>query len=221
MSEFALLPFVPRARVMDRVARMTARREGDREILCALFALCLGWMQAAEAAEAILTRFGGIEDALDADPRELIDMPELGEVGAAALRAVREAAEQLERRRRRASSLTSEAALIAHLQGSVPAEAEGWRVLFLDTDGVLLSEDTLSANADQPVGSMIRRAVKLDADTMVAARRCKGETPSASRQDLALASSLDQAARMMGLQLRDMVLLGRDGHISLCATPLP
>ena len=215
MSDFALLPFAPRARMMERVARMTARREEDREILGALLALCLGWMQAAEAAEAILTRFGGIEEALNADPRELIDMPELGEVGAAALRAVRDAAEQLERRRRRACTLASDAALIAHLQASVPTGGAGWRVLFLDASGIVLGEDTLPADGEQPAGPMIRNALKLDADALVVARRCEGEVPSASPQDLALASHLNQAAQVMGLHLRDMVLLGRDGHVSL------
>ncbi len=213
MSEFALLPFVPRARMMERVARMTAQQEEDREILCALLALCLGWMQAAEAAEAILTRFGGMEEAMNADPRELIGMPELGEVGAAALRAVREAAEQLERRRRRASTLASRAALVAHLQASVPAGGVGWRALFLDASGVLLGEETLPAGAGQPAGPMVRRALKLDADAIVVARRCEGAVLAASPDDLALASSLDQAAQVMGLQLRDMVLLGRDGHV--------
>jgi DNA repair protein RadC len=90
------------------------------------------------------------------------------------------------------------------------------RALFLDARGVLLAEETVGPGAAAAVpGRVIRRALALEADGIVLARGCEGGDPVASDSDIAMARSLDQAAQVMGMRLRDHLVLGRTAHASM------
>ena len=207
----------PRAAAQRRAALAMPEAE-DREILFALLAPCLGCMEAAEAVEAVIARFGGLAEATAADPRDLAALPELGEAGAAALRAVMAAALRLERLRRgRRPVLARTAEVLAHLRRGASAIGAGeLRALFLDPRGVLLAEETVGSGAAAVVpGRVIRRALALEADSILLARGCEGGDPVAGDSDVAMVRSLDQSAQVMGLRLRDHLVLGRTAHASM------
>lgn len=207
--------------IASRHLGLAATETEDREILYALLAPCLGCMEAAEAVEAVIARFGGLADAIAAEPQDLALLPELGEAGAAALRAVMAAALRLERMRRsRRPLLTRTAAVLAHLRRGASAITAGeLRALFLDARGVLLAEETVGPGAASTVpGKVIRRALALEADGIVLARGCEGGDPVPSESDAAMARSLDQAAAVMGLRLREHLVLGRTAHAAMRET---
>lgn len=187
----------------------------DREVLYALLAPCLGCIEAAEAMEALMARYGSFADAAAASPEDLLHMPAVGEAGAAALHAVQVAAQRLERQQRgRRPVLGQPADWLARLRrgaaGLRPGEVH---VLFLDRSGALLAEESLaSAAPDATPGQAIRRALALEAESIVLARRCAEDEPVASEDDIAMARGLDQAAAVMGLRLRDAILLGPTGR---------
>lgn len=211
-------PTVARRRAADRHPAPALPDAEDREILFALLAPCLGCMEAAEAVEAVLARFGSLTEAVAATPGDLVALPELGEAGAAALRAVLAAARRLDRlRRSRRPVLGRSAAWVAHLRrGGATMAAGQFRALFLDPRGVLLAEETVDASAPAAVpGKVIRRALALEAEGIVLVRGCGSGTASANRGDMAVARSLDQAAQVMGLRLREMLVMGRTAHVSV------
>lgn len=208
-----------RRRTLARQAVPAPADAEEREILFGLFAPCLGCMEAAEAVEAVLARFGSLAEAVAAPPRDLAALPELGEGGAAALRAVQATARRLDRlRRTRRPVMAHAAAWVAHLRrdGAGPAAGE-YRALFLDPRGALLAEETLGAAGPAAVpGQAIRRALALEADGIVLARGCRGDAAPAEA-DVTMARSLDHAAKVMGLRLRDLLVIGRSAHASLRA----
>ncbi|GGJ29535.1 JAB domain-containing protein [Neoroseomonas lacus] len=216
----AAAPALPPSRhlLAPRRTSVAAAETEDREILYALLAPCLGCMEAAEAVEAVIARFGGLAEAIAAEPRDLASLPELGEAGAAALRAVMAAALRLERMRRsRRPMLTRTAAVLAHLRRGASAITAGeLRALFLDARGALLAEETVGPGAASAVpGQVIRRALALEADGIVLVRGCEGGDPVPSDSDVAMARSLDQAATVMGLRLREHLVLGRTAHAAM------
>lgn len=216
----AAAPALPPSRhvIGSRRASVAAAEAEEREILYALLAPCLGCMEAAEAVEAVIARFGGMSEAIAAEPQHLASLPELGEAGAAALRAVMAAAQRLERTRRsRRPVLTRTAAVLAHLRRGASAITAGeLRALFLDARGTLLAEETVGPAAASAVpGQVLRRALALEADGIVLARGCDGRDPVPSESDIAMARSLDQAAAVMGLRLREHLVLGRTAHASM------
>ncbi len=224
MDAFACQPVSATARPVPRRATTpsppiaAASQAEDREILFALLAPCLGCMEAAEAVEAVIARFGGLAEATAARASDLAALPELGEAGAAALRAVMAAALRLERlRRTRRPVLAQTAVVVAHLRRrDAPIRVGELRALFLDPRGVLLAEETVGpAVAAGVPGHVLRRALALDAEGIVLARGGEGGDPVASDSDIAMARSLDQAAQVMGLRLRDHLVLGRTAHASL------
>ncbi|MEO3474003.1 JAB domain-containing protein [Roseomonas sp. CAU 1739] len=213
----AAAPRPPMARRRGPDMAAEAQHE-DREILFALLAPCLGCMEAAEAVEAVLARFGGLTEAVAAAPRDLASLPELGEAGAAALRAVLAAAQRLDHlRRAKRPVLARAAAWMAHLRrGGASLAAGEFRALYLDPRGVLLAEETLGGSEPAALpGQVIRRALALEAEGIVLARGCGRGAASASPGDIAMARSLDQAVQVMGLRLRDMLVLGRTTQVSL------
>ena len=210
-----MVPLPPPARAPRRARRPVSVAEPgaeDLELLFSLLSHSLGCMEAAEAAEAALARYGGFAEAVAADLEELARLPELGEAGAALLKAVHAASLRLDlMRARRRPQLRDVAALVAYLRASAPP-AEGLRALFLDAEDRLLADEPLPTGAP---GQVLRRALALQADAVLLLRGQAGGDPVASEADVALARSLDQAARLMEIRLRDFVVVGRGAAASL------
>ncbi|MBW6396690.1 hypothetical protein KPL78_02475 [Roseomonas sp. HJA6] len=229
MDAHACQPVVIAAPPMSMRSRTSCAARGavepeDREVLYALLVPCLGCIEAAEAMEALIARYGSFAEAVAASLRDLAIMPEVGEAGAAVLHAVQMAARRLERQRRgRMVVLAQPADWVAHLRRGATRLLPGEiHALFLNRRGRLLAEETLGAIASSAApGLAIRRALALEAEGIVLARRCGEREPVASESDLAMMHSLDQAAMVMGLRLRDVLLLGRAGHASLMAPSRP
>jgi DNA repair protein RadC len=218
MDAFAIQPDArPRPAAPPAAAALGAADAEEREILFGLLEPCLGCMEAAEAVEALLARFGDLAGVFAAAPRDLAALPELGEAGAAALRAVLAAAQRLDRlRQARRTVLPHAEAWVAHLRrrgAGVPAGQ--FRALFLDPDGVLLAEESVAAAPQAVPGQVLRRALALEAEGIVLARGCAGARAVADARDVAMARSLDQVAEVMGLRLRDLLVMGRVGHASV------
>ena len=211
----SLITPVPPARPPRRPRRPAAAPEPgteDLELLFSLLCHSLGCMEAAEAAEALIARHGGFAEAVAADPDDLARQPELGEAGAALLKAVHHAALRLDQiRARRRPDLRDLAGLVAYLRATAQP-AEGMRALFLDREDRLLADEPLPTSAP---GRALRRALSLGAEAVLLLRCQASGDPVAAEADIALARSLEQAALLMEIRLRDFVVVGRGAPASL------
>nr|WP_246523831.1 JAB domain-containing protein [Neoroseomonas eburnea] len=191
----------------------------DREALFTLLSHCLGWIEAAEAVEEVLRRFGCLAEAIAAEEAELAALPALGEAGAAALKAVHAAALRIDLRRRDRPVLRDTDAALAYLRdaGALPAEGE-LCALFLDARHGLVADELVccAAGAAAP-GQVLRRALALRAAAVLLVR---GGDPAAVAAEAAMARAIAQAGRVMDVHLADHVVVGRGGHASLRAQGL-
>ncbi|CAH0313960.1 hypothetical protein ROS9278_05056 [Roseomonas sp. CECT 9278] len=180
-----------------------------------MLAPCLGWMEAAEAAEAALLRFGGLAGTLAAAEGDLAALGPLGDAGAATLKGLAAAAHHLgslqppER-----PVLRGLPAILAYLRASGPMPA-GLRAIFLDARDRVISEEAIGGADGGAAARVLRRAVALNAVAMILLRHAADGDPTALEADAALARRVAAAAQVLEMDLRDHLVLGRGAPASL------
>ncbi|MBB2168476.1 DNA repair protein RadC [Gluconacetobacter aggeris] len=171
-------------------------------------------------AQALLKRFGtaGAVFAADADELSAVADGRLQVVVTFPL--LREAAIRLMRTRiRQGSLLASHDALMAYLQAVLARETlEQFRVLFLDRNARLIADEVLAQGTiDQtPVypREVMRRAIRLKASELILVHNHPGWNPMPSREDIMMTRRLEQIATVLGLTVRDHVIVGNGGATS-------
>ncbi|ACI50005.1 DNA repair protein RadC [Gluconacetobacter diazotrophicus PA1 5] len=193
----------------------------DTALLASILALALPpGADPADAARALLARFGTIGAVFAADPAELASAV----AGRLQIRVIvpllREAAIRLMRARIRQGDLLScHDALMAYLQASLARDTvEQFRVLFLDRGTRLIADEVLAQGTiDQtPVypREVMRRAIQLKASELILVHNHPGWNPTPSREDIAMTRRLAQIATVLGLTVRDHVIVGNGASIS-------
>lgn len=178
-------------------------------------------MEAAEATEAVLARFGDLAEAIGAAEATLAAIPALGAEGAAALKAIEAALRRVESlRAARRPVLACRRAVLDYLGKRGAEQAEGeCRALFLDPRSRLLADEIIGTVPARDPGLLparvLRRAVVLDAAAIVLARRAAQAHPMPEAGERALAQRMAEAAGLIGMGLRDYLLLGRRSSVSV------
>lgn len=187
----------------------------EHEVLFGVFAPCLGWIEAAEAAEAALLRFGGLAGTLAAAEDELAALGPLGETGAASLKGLAAAARHLGALRPpERPVLRSPPAILAHLRASGPLPA-GLRAIFLDARDRVISEEAMGGAEAGGAARVLRRAVALHAVAVILLRHDPDGDPTALDSDVLLARRVAAAGQVLEIELRDHLVLGRGAPASL------
>lgn len=211
----------PRARRLSRPAPAAPRSPAptidaaEHEVLFGVLAPCLGWIEAAEAAEAALLRFGGLAGTLAAAEGELAAISPLGEAGAATLKGLAAAARHLGALRPpERPVLRGLPAILAHLRAAGPVPA-GLRAIFLDARDRVISEEAMGAPDPGAAARVLRRAVALHAVAVIVLRHDPDGDPTALDADVLLARRIAGAGQVMEVALRDHLVLGRGAPESL------
>jgi DNA repair protein RadC len=187
----------------------------EHEVLFGVLAPCLGWIEAAEAAEAALLRFGGLAGALAAPEGELAALDPLGEAGAATLKGLAAAARHLGALRPpERPVLRGLPAILAHLRATGPLPA-GLRAIFLDARDRMISEEAMGRADAGAAGRVLRRAVALNAIAVIVLRHDPDGDPTALDGDVLLARRIATAGEVMEVDLRDHLVVGRNAPESL------
>ncbi|WP_342628904.1 DNA repair protein RadC [Nguyenibacter vanlangensis] len=193
----------------------------DTTLLAAILALALPPSADAPAVAAhLLARFGTIGAVFAAEPDELAAATAGREQVRTLLPLLREAAIRLMRARiRQGNLLARHEALTAYLQASLARETvEQFRVLFLDRNARLISDEVLAQGTiDQtPVypREVMRRAIRLKASELILVHNHPGWNPMPSREDIAMTRRLEQIAAVLGLRVRDHVIVGNGASTS-------
>jgi len=190
----------------------------DRDLLFAILSPCLGWIEGADAAEAVLGRFGSLAAAAAAPEGELAALPELGEAGAATLKAVHAVARHLAAATLEARpALRSTGAVLAYarMRGAGLAAGET-RALFLDARERLIVDEVVACPGTErgAPARVLRRALALQAEAVILLRDAAGAVaPGEAERDLA--RLICSAGASIGVRLHDLLVVGRAGHASL------
>lgn len=218
VTDFGTPPNLPpRSETVAALARPPAPSTYavEYEVLFGVFAPCLGWLAAAEAAESVLRHFGDLAAALAATESELAALDPLGEDGAATLKGVAAAARHLGAlRQAELPVLRCLPAILAHLRVTGPLPA-GLRGIFLDARDRAISEEGMGGADTGAAARVLRRAVMLNAVAVILLRHDPDGDPTALDADVLLARRIATAGQVMEVELRDHLVVGRGEPNSL------
>ncbi len=198
-----------------RVLSRPVPAETDQALLSGILRLVMPACGDVEAlAGKALTRFGSFAGLLAAPVRELRGVSGFGTHSLAAIKLLHEAALRLARARMEETPvLADRAGLLDYLTAVLARERiEQFRILFLDVEGRLLADEAQARGTvnHTPVypREVVRRAVELQAHAIVLVHNHPSGDPTPSREDLSMTTQVCDACAVMGVLVRDHLIIG-------------
>jgi DNA repair protein RadC len=192
----------------------------DYELLEALLFAHDPRLDTKPLAKALIERFGGFPEVLEADRDALFDVG-VSLAGATALKLTREAAIRLARAQLRSGPvLGSSDKLIDYCTANIAhSKIEEFHILFLDRKNVLIKHERQGKGTvdHTPVyiREVIKRTLELGASAIILAHNHPSGDPTPSGADFALTAQIVQAAKAIGIAVHDHLIIGRGAHTSL------
>ena len=177
------------------------------------------------AREAI-ARFGSFAALLAAPLRELQGFAGFGTHSLAAIKLLHEAALRLSRSRMLGETVLADPErLIGYLTAVLAREKiEQFRILFLDGADRLIADEAQARGTvnHTPVypREVVRRAIELEAAAIILVHNHPSGDPSPSPEDLAMTAQVVEAASVLGIAVRDHVIVGNGRWTSFLSSGL-
>ncbi|MBW7945095.1 MAG: DNA repair protein RadC [Sphingomonadaceae bacterium] len=215
-----------RARMRTRMLQGGGDAFHDYELLEYVLGLAIPRRDTKPLAKALIARFQSFAAVIAAEPRDLKRVPGVGDTVIATLGFVRAAALRLQRANIYGKPvLAGWQALLDYLHADMAhLGRERFRVLFLDSRNVLIADEAMSdGTVNQTsvyVREVIHRALDLGATALILVHNHPSGDPKPSRDDIQLTNHIRDAARVLGVQLHDHIVIGREGHASFKALGL-
>ncbi len=203
-----------RRRLRERVIEAGADALPDYELLEALLFAHDPRRDTKPLAKALIERFGGFPEVLEADREALFDAG-VSLAGAAALKLTREAAIRLARAQLRSGPvLGSSDTLLDYCTTNIAhSKIEEFHILFLDRKNVLIKHERQGKGTvdHTPVyiREVIKRTLELGASAIILVHNHPSGDPTPSGADLALTAQIVQAAKAIGIAVHDHLIIGR------------
>ncbi|MEJ1979381.1 MAG: DNA repair protein RadC [Acetobacteraceae bacterium] len=185
----------------------------DVDALARLLAMVLPG-ETAPLAQTVIRRFGSYPAALSAPVRELRTVPGLGTHSIAAIKLVHAAAVRLARAGvMDRVVLDNMDRLVAYLTAVLARERiEQFRILFLDGQNRLVGDEAQARGTvnHTPVypREVVRRALELRAAAIVLVHNHPSGDPTPSAADVEMTNRVAEAAELLGIEVRDHVIIG-------------
>ena len=215
-----------RGRLRQRLLGGGADALADHEIVEYLLMTAIPRRDVKPLARTLLARFGSLAGVFNADSQTLAAHPGMGETSAAAIRIVALAARRFARTRAtEAPVLGSWQELLDYLTIDMAhLTVERVRVLFLDTKNRLIRDEHVADGSIDEAAihprEVIRRALDIGAVALIIVHNHPSGSPEPSRADIAITNRIAEAGRLLGIEVHDHVIIGREGHVSLKAKGL-
>jgi len=210
-------------RPRERLLRDGAGVLTDIELLAIILRTGTAAASAVQLAAAVLGRFGHLRGLVQASVEELSLLPGIGPAKAAQIKAA------LELGRRVAASSGAERPVIKSpedVAGLVMEEMrhldrEHFRALLLNTRHQVIAQETISigtlnSSAVHP-RELFKNAVKRSAAALILVHNHPSGDPAPSREDLEITRRLQEAGRIIGIDVLDHVIIGDNTFVSLKA----
>ncbi len=172
-------------------------------------------------AQHILMKWKGLRGLAQADLSELEQEPGVGPAKASVLKAALELGARMGRLRSDDRALVRTPQDIANLLQAEMAflEQEELRVVLLDTrnhvDGIeVVSRGTLNTAQVRPA-DLFRLAVRRNCASIIVAHNHPSGDPAPSPDDVRLTAEIVAAGRMLGVEVLDHLVIGRERWVSL------
>lgn len=208
-----------------RLLRSGAENLTDAELLGLVFGsggrTRGGAMSAVDLGAALLRRFGSLRELTARDAREYLSVAGVGPAKAAQLAAVAEIGRRME------AAIVGERLQVGAPRDVVSAYAprmrdlkkEVFRVVTLNTANYvtgdrIVSEGGLAVSIVEP-RAVFRHAILENAAAIICLHNHPSGNPSPSREDVNITRQLAAAGKLMGVPLRDHIIIAGTGYSSM------
>lgn len=193
----------------------------DYEIVELLLTLGTPRKDCKQIAKEVIKEFGGLRGVLDASLEELQKIKGIGPSNAFGVKLFQAVSERLAREQIPEKIILDSADAVAnYLQKSIGREKkEQFVTLCLDSRNSLIkisniSTGSLNASIVHP-REVFKEAIHSSAAQIIIAHNHPSENPDASPEDVALTRRLGEAAKIIGIELLDHIIVTKDKFSSL------
>ncbi len=215
-----------RQRLRDRFRKGGAEALPDYELLELVLFRAIPRRDTKDLAKRLIARFGSFAGVINAPEARLKEIEGAGEAVITELKLMRAAALRLMKQELvSAPLLSSWSQVLDYLRAAQGyEEREHFRILFLDKKNRLIADEVQGqGTVDHTpvyVREVVKRALELSATAIVLVHNHPSGDPTPSRADIDMTRLIVEAARPLGVQVHDHVIVGRTGHASFRALKL-
>jgi len=210
-----------RKRLRDRFRKGGPDALPDYELIEMILFRALPQRDTKPLAKALLAKFGSFPEVINATEARLREVAGAGDRVIDELKLVRAAALRLMQSEIVGRTvLGSWQAVLDYCRAAQGfSEKEQFRILFLDKRNQLLADEVQQTGTvdHTPVyiREVLKRALELSASALVLVHNHPSGDPSPSPADIDMTKQIIAAARPLGIQVHDHVIVGRSGYFSM------
>jgi len=201
---------------------LTAGLDGflDYEVIELLLTLATPRKDCKAAAKLALKKFKTLQGVLEADPRELQEVPGIGPTNMLGIKLIKAVSDRfLAKKVIGKSAITNSRDLYAYLNGAIRDKTrECFMAIFLDSKNRVLAMDTLFEGTLTASGvyprEVIRAALQHHAAALIFAHNHPSGEPRPSAEDVAVTRQLVFAGRVMGITVHEHLIIGENRYYS-------
>lgn len=209
-----------RNRLREKFLRAGIDALNDYEIVELLLTLGTPRKDCKKMAKEAIGEFGGLKGVLDASDDELKEIHGIGPMNAFGVKLFQAISERYEREEVPGrEEFNSPKAVADFLRRNIGREErENFVILYLDARNKLIvdkvSIGTLNASLVHP-REIFKDAIRANAAQLIVAHNHPSGDPEPSPEDIALTRRIDEAAKIIGIELLDHVIVTSSGYTSL------
>jgi len=201
---------------------LTAGLDGflDYEVIELLLTLATPRKDCKTAAKLALKKFKTLQGVLEADPRELQEVPGIGPINMLGIKLIKAVSDRfLAKKVIGKSAISNSRDLYTYLNGAIRDKTrECFMAIFLDSKNRVLAMDTLFEGTLTASGvyprEVIRAALQHHAAALIFAHNHPSGEPRPSAEDVAVTRQLVFAGRVMGITVHEHLIIGDNRYYS-------
>lgn len=215
---------LPRSeRPRERLLRHGADRLSSQELLALVIGRGVSKRSVMTIAQELMARFGSIQGISNATIEELSHIKGIGTAKAAQLKAVFELGKRQELEREavyESYDIKDPQSVVRAVRGTIKDKAkEHFKLILLNTRNKIIglstvSIGTLSASLVHP-REVFKDAIRHSASSVVMAHNHPSGDPEPSEEDLKITRRLVESGKILGIEVLDHIIIGKDTFISL------
>jgi DNA repair protein RadC len=213
------LPLDERPR--ERLYKHGAEALSNSELLAIILGSGMRGKSVIQLSQELLTKFGGLEHLADATIEELCEVKGLGRAKAVQLRALVALAGRLSQKNQSVKVKIDhpESAYNLVREELERQKKEVFTIILMDVKGYVINQQvvsigTLSHSLIHP-REVFYPAIRHKAASILLAHNHPSGDPTPSKEDLSVTEKLIEVGKVMGIPVRDHLIIGRDRYISL------
>ncbi len=210
-----------RKRLRERFRKGGAEALADYELIEMVLFSALPQGDTKPLAKALLQRFGSFPDVINASDTRLREVSGVGERVVDELKLIRAAALRLMQSEIMGRPvLASWQAVLDYCKAAQGFDdKEQFRILFLDKRNQLVVDEVQQTGTvdHTPVyiREVVKRALELSASALILVHNHPSGDPTPSGADIDMTKQIIAAARPLGVQVHDHIIVGRTGYFSM------